>query len=288
MRGAKLADFLKDKDRAPKLQAAQHVLSEEVQLICKDGTEVSMLMSGTSLPRDIGRKIYILNDLSVRKRMETLEVLRRMYNEIASQIKTPLSLAFTWLDLRAIESAPDVADLIDKTLRQLHKVDLTYERLLYYERQESAPYCVERSAFEIPVLVEKIKQRMPVLEAGRIEVTAGQDVPSVCGDISRMWFCLESLLAYFLRFMPENGKVTVDIKSLAAKVVVAIRGFAPQITGGPITDYAEARWAIQAITEMAAGEQTVSTFINRDYAGEFYKRRLDGGLVEYVITLPEA
>ena len=136
-----------------------------------------------------------------------------MYNEIASQIKTPLSLAFTWLGkLRQLEIPPRAADLLDKTAKQLHKVDLTFERLLFYERHKSiAP--AERSLFDIPVLVEKIRQEMPDLEASRIEVTTGADVPSVSGDIFQIWFCLESLLAYLVRFVPEDGKVSVDISS---------------------------------------------------------------------------
>jgi signal transduction histidine kinase len=209
-----------------------------------------------------------------------------MYNEIASQIKTPLSLAFAWLDkLRQLESAPRAADLLDKTAKQLHKVDLTFERLLFYERHKSiAP--AERSLFDIPVLLEQIRQEMPDLEASRIEVTTGADVPSVSGDIFQIWFCLESLLAYLLRFVTEEGKVSVNISSTDGQVVTVIRGRAPRVTGGTITAYAKARWAIRAITEMALGERMIRSFIERNHAGEFRKRSGHGDLVEYVLALP--
>ena len=107
-------------------------------MLHKDGAEVSLLLSGTSLPKEIGLKVYVCSDLSTRKRVETMEILRYMYNEIASQIKTPLSLAFTWLaKLQNIQSQAEGADILAKTVKQLHKVDLSYDRLLFYEHYKT-------------------------------------------------------------------------------------------------------------------------------------------------------
>jgi len=69
---------------------------------------------------------------------------------------------------------------------------------------------------------------------------------------------------------------------------VTIRGFAPRITGGAITKYAETHWAIQAITEMALGERMIRTFIERDHAGEFHEATGEDSVTEYVIALPGA
>ena len=288
MKGTTFATCFKDSDQARRVQEAKDVPNDEVPLVRKDGSEVTILLSGTSLPTEIGLKVYVCNDLSKRKRIETLEILRQMYNEIASQIKTPLSLAFTWLGkLRQAEIPPPAADLLDKTAKQLHKVDLTFERLLFYERHESIGP-VERSLFEIPVLVSKIRQELPNSEASRIEVTAGTDVPPVSGDIFQIWFCLELLLAYLLRFVPEEGKVTVDISSRDGRVITIVRGRAPRVSGGTIAEYAETRWAIRAITEMALGERMIRSFIKRNHAGEFHRRRRHGDLMEYVLALPVA
>ena len=69
---------------------------------------------------------------------------------------------------------------------------------------------------------------------------------------------------------------------------MAIRGYAPRVTGGAITDYAKTRWAIRAITEMALGERMIRSFIEKNHSGTFRKRRADGELMEYVIELPGA
>lgn len=292
MKHKAFANYFKDKDQAQLVQAAEaeYVPNEEVRLLRKDHSEASVLLSGTSLPREIGRKIYICNDLSTHKPIETMEILRRTYNEIASQIKTPLSLAFTWLaKLQRIESQPEAADILTKTLKQLNKVDLTYDHLLFYERvheREGTIAPTEKSVFEVPLLLKKIMQEMPDSESAQIVLTAEPDVPMVRADLFQLWFCVESVLAYLLRFVAESGKISVTISARRGVITVAIRGHAPPVTGGAITDYD--RSVIHAITEMALGEEVIQNFIENNHSGAFRKRPADGNLMEYVMELPSA
>ena len=288
MKGTAFSTYFKDKEQARRVEQATYVPNDEVRLTHKDGSEVPLLLSGTSLPREIGLKIYICNDLTQRKLVGTLEILRQMYNEIASQIKTPLSLAFTWLGrLQEHADRGDAAEIAAKTVKQLNKVDLTYDRLLFYERHKTiAP--VEKNVFEIPVLLEQIRQQMPESEAARIAVTDAGDAPLVRADLFQVWFSLESVLAYLLRFVAEDGKVSVHISGHGGKAEVAIRGYAPRVTGGEIKDYAKVRWAVHAITEMALGEGIVRAFIERNHGGRFRKREVGEDLMEYVIELPGA
>ena len=287
MNGTALATYFKDKEQARRVDEARYVPNDEVHLLHKDGHEVDLLLSGTSLPSEIGLKVYVCNDLKSRKRMETLEILRQMFNEIASQIKTPLSLACTWLAKLHESELPSRVDLIDKTVKQLGKVDLTFDRMLYYERHASI-VPVERMVFDIPDVVRNIQLQMPDSEAEQIEISVDPGVPPVRGNIYQVWFCLESLLAYLLRFVPEKGKVRVRVSCHAAGVEVVIAGRAPKVSGGTVTDYAETRWAIGAITELALGEQMIRNFIVTEHGGEFQERRGEDDLSEYIIVLPSA
>jgi hypothetical protein len=58
------------------------------------------------------------------------------------------------------------------------------------------------------------------------------------------------------------------------------------VKGGAITDYAEERWAIRAITEMALGEEIIKSFVEENHSGRFLQQRRDGDRMEYVIELP--
>jgi PAS domain S-box-containing protein len=288
MKGSSLGTYFKDRGQARRVQEADYVPNDEVRLLHKSGSEARVLFSGTSLPREIGLKVYVASDLSTRKRMETLEILRHMYNEIASQTKTSLSLAFTWLDkLQKSTDQPDASDILAKIVKQLNNVDLSYERLLLYERHQTL-IPIEKSLFDIPYLLDNIKQRMPVSEAKKIQITVEPDVPPVHGDLYQLSFCVESILSYLLRFVPEEEQIHVTAAQHDTKVVVTIRGYAPEVTGGKITDYAETRWAIRAITEMALGEQIIRRFVEDNHDGTFHSFRGAGARVEYVIELPRA
>lgn len=286
MKGSSLGAYFKDRDQARRVQVADYAPNDEARLLHKDGSEVRVLFSGTSLPREIGLKVYVAGDLSTYKRVETLEILRHMYNEIASQIKTPLSLAFTWLNkLQKSTDRSETSDMLAKIKKQLNKVDLSYERLLFYERHK-ALIPINKSLLDIPYLLDNVKQRIPKLEAAKIGITTEGNVPPVHGDLYQLSFCMESILGYLLRFAPEEERIDVDIAERDSVVRVIFRGYAPEVTGGEITDYAETRWAIRAITEMAFGERTIQSFVEQNHDGAFRSSRGAGGRVEYVIELP--
>ena len=286
MKGQPLASYFLDDDQARRVQELTYVPNDEVQLRQKDGSKVSLLLSGTSLPQEIGLKIYVCNDLSTRKRLETLEILRHMYNEIASQIKTPLSLAFTWLSkLGTLLPEGEAADILAKTVKQLNKVDLTYDRLLIYERHRAvAP--LDKILCEIPALLADIRKGMPNADADRIEITSESGIPPLRVDPYQVGFCFESLLAYLLRFLPEGEKVTTGVAFREGNVAVSIRGYAPKVSGGALTDYARTRWAIHAITEMALGEEMIRGFIERNHGGRLRKKSGSDDRMEFVVELP--
>lgn len=288
MAGRSLADFFQDGDQARRILEADYVPSDEAKLIHKDGSEVSVLFSGTSLPQEMGIKVFMASDLSTRKRTETLEILRHMYNEIATQIKTPLSLAFTWLErLDEAGSSRTDPELLRKVVRQLGKVDLSYDRLLLYEREGQLIPTV-KNLFYVTELIESIRRRMPIPEAAKLDIKAEADLPAVRGDLYQLAFCIESILSYLLRFVPEEGQIELDVSGEKDRVTVLMRGFAPEVTGGEVVDYAETRWAIRQITELALGERIIRKFIVDNHGGDFRSKYGEDGRVEFSITLHRA
>jgi PAS domain S-box-containing protein len=286
MKGHAFADYFYDAKQARQVCDSTYVPNDEVGLRQKSGSEVKLLLSGTLLPQEIGLKVYVCNDLSTRKRLETLEILRLMYNEIASQIKTPLSLAFSWLSkLQMLLPEGEAADILARTVKQLNKVDLTYDRLLMYERGGAiAP--PEKVLCEIPALLADIRKGMPDSDADRIEIASEPGIPPLRVDPYQLGFCFESLLAYLLRFLPEGEKVTAGVELREGIVAVTVRGYAPRVTGGDLTNYVRTRWAIRAITEMALGKRVIRAFIERNHQGRLRKKRGSDDRMKFVVELP--
>ena len=268
------------------VERSEFVPNQEYKLRRKDGSELAMLVSGASLPPELGRKVYVFNDLSGQKQFETLEILRHLYNEIASQIKTPLSLTFTWLD-KLKEMHPEIADVLEKTLKQLNKVDLTYDRLLFYERHENiAP--LQKNLLRLSTLVEGVLRQIPDREVRLVNMKVAPDVPRVNADLFQVSFCIESIIAYLLRFVPEDGSIDVDIERRDGSAAIVIRGYAPAVTGGEIQDYTGQYWAIRAITELSLGRDLIRGFIVRNHDGTFSENDLPDGRTEYLVELPAA
>src|SRR5262249_54615377 len=99
----------------------------EVDLVRKDKSTVPVLISGTCLPKDLFRKVFVCKALTVARRLEKLESLGTLFQDVALQSHTPLALVDTWVRHRARENPDD--DLYAKILPQLRKIEITYDRL---------------------------------------------------------------------------------------------------------------------------------------------------------------
>ncbi len=287
MKGNLLASYFEDERRGQRIVEAAQMPNDEVSLLHKNGSTVDVLLSANSLPKE-GLKVYFARDLSVRKRIETMEVLRHMYNEIAAQTKTPLSMACTWLSRMArSETRPETVDRLVRVLKQLHRVDISFDRLLFYQRDKSLlPH--HETLFDVPLILDGIMAGMPAADKQLIETHIPPDLPPLRGDLYQISFCIESILSYFLRFASDEAKIEVDALARDSGVVISLRGHVPEVTGGKVTDYTETRWAIQTITEMALGEETIRVFVEDHNHGRFHSPDSKAGPVEYKLELPAA
>ena len=99
------------------------------------------MLVGSRELEGFGAWVISARDLTHQRRIAELESLRHMYREIAAQTKTPLSLACSWiqrLQRKTQESGDDIATILQKTLVQLKKVNITYDRLALYSQGPDA------------------------------------------------------------------------------------------------------------------------------------------------------
>jgi len=280
--GTSLGDYFKRKDQSERILESARIPNDEVSLVRKDGKEIAVLLSGAALP-SFGIKVYIANDLRQRKRIETLEILRHMYNEIATQIKTPLSLAFTWLKmLQKREDRPENRQMLASIVQQLHRADLSYDRLLFYERHK-IPY--HEGVFDIPFVVKGITAGIPESEVGLVDIRYGKHLRPVSGDLYQISFCIESILSYLLRFASTKSRIRLEVAAHNRDVLITIKGYAPRFTGGQIAEYTQTRWAVRAITEIALAQETMKRFIEVNNKGVFYEPVWDGEQVIFRFEL---
>ncbi len=280
MKGTSLSAYLKDREVATALLEFRQISSDELKLLDKEGREINVLLSSASLPREVGGgKVYMANDLSLRKRVERLETL---YREIAIQIKTPLSLAFSWLRRLRKGETGKTAEVLNETLKQLHKVDLTFDRLLLYDHDRRLiPY--NTVLLDISYLIESIKKGMPSSEAAYISIESEQNLPSVLGDMHQISFCIETILSYLMRFVPEEGKINVKISRRDSRIVIVISGYEPEFK--QTKSYIDDSWIVRTSKEIALAKNVLKAFIEEDNKGRFCEPKRCGKEIEFRIEL---
>ncbi len=291
-----MGNELKDKDFkerfkhlgfAESIEKADKSLSDLVILLRKDGGEVEVLMSSADLPHPVGGKVFIAKDRRYEKRAEELEYLGQMFYEIAIQSKTPLSLVFGWLNDFKGELPGEVGQkTLDKTLRQLRRLELTFDRMALYDQARSAvPYT--EMLLEIQEVVRQVHDDFPEAELKKIEIAMAEGLPYLRGDLFQLTFCMETVLAHLLRFVPENEKITLVISHDDHRILIEVKGFSPDPSIVGQKSGSLRGLVSRSRAEMALGESTIRSFID-NHRGSFEAHRIDAERVAFRIGLPIA
>jgi PAS domain S-box-containing protein len=254
----------------------------------KDGRTLPVLLGSREL-EGFGAWVITARDLTAQKRIAELESLRHMYREIAAQTKTPLSLAYSWvqkLEKKAQESHDDsAATTLHKALTQLKKVDITYERLALYS-QDGADKTYKELLLNAGDLLKRTLDNFP---DGLVSVE-GLDGADwyIRGNPYEIEFAVESTVSYLQRFLPSDDAVAVRLRPAGEHLLIEIEGpFPPE----PVCDIDEqfggaAPEAIcQAIHEMSLGSEVIEKLMER-HGGAFRREDLPEDKVRFQLDFP--
>lgn len=288
MVGSTLKDYFKDVDVAEGALKAEKFPSYEVTLRHKTGDEANVLLSASQLPEEVGGKVFIAKDLSLHKRVEELEYLGKMYYEIATQTETPLSVVFSWLNrLKRETEDSSTVETLDKAIRQLHKVQLTYDRLALYDKGKGVvPY--HDLLLDISEVLDSVMDEFPKTEVEKIDIKLDKEMPYLRGDLFQLSFCFGTILSYLLRFVPEEERIRLRISHDQDWLVTEISGFFPGIPKEKSEEITKRSSISHTLTEMALGEKIIRTFIEDNHRGKFYEPKRKGEKIEFRINLPIA
>lgn len=283
--GPSLADYIADEAIRRGLTLGTKLATTTVELRDRQGRAISSRLSGTLLPEEYGRWVFFLQDLSQAKRLAELETISGALYEIAAQTRMPLALAAGVLR-RLRDRAPDfLAPSLDKVMRQLDKVETTYERAMLLGRGSGQRHW-RPAPIDIGRLAESVLDELSPIERDVIDARIADALPRVRGDSYELALTLKSILNFLLQCRPVDAKIEVQARQDAAT------GVALRLTGYASDEYdpgfegAQADSAVRARAEIALGEGLLRTFIETRHQGR-YARRVDSeGLTEFEIELP--
>jgi PAS domain S-box-containing protein len=287
--GKSLANCLKDKVAAENFINAGIVPNHEVAMVGKNRREIPVLLSGCQLQKEFSSSIFVAKDVSLQKKLEELEYLEKIFIEIATQIKTPLSLLYSWLNqLKQEDVADSYDDILDKAVRQLRKLELTYDRMAFYVLHEDWKKKNGYHPFllNFTEVLDNIKSDLPQTDIDKILWELDKPRRYLNGDLFQLVFCFKAVLSYLLRFAPI-GKQTVKFK-LSEKnreLVVEMSGRYPGRAMKRPEDKGDRRTLSRTLAEMALGEKTIRTII-KNHRGKYHNPKLSAHSATFRIDLP--
>ena len=252
---------------------------EQVTLRREDGTTLAVLLSASPLPKALGGAVFLARDLSLTKRLQELEYLGRVHRELAIQTKTPLTLAFSWLErLRASDEGT-----VTNIIQELRMVELTFDRLALYEQHEGI-LPTNKMLLDISEVTRSVLNSLPEFEIKKIAFKAEAKLPWLRGDHFQLAFCIRAILVYLLRFVPEKEYIVFGVKGENDVVVIRIKGILPDLSEAALPGE-RAESLRRVLVDIALGENILRSFIHAN-GGVYHQPIRDGNWIHFRMDLP--
>jgi PAS domain S-box-containing protein len=282
LQGRTFREFFADPAVADYVDGQAAVTEVEVDLLDCARQPVKVLLSGRLLPGELDRKVFFAQDLSVLRRLEELETIGAMFQEIAVQTRTPLALVSGFLRRIHQKLPAPMTEGLAKAITHLRKVEVTHERLLLLSRDDSPPR--DGCVVNMQQLIDGVLAELTEEEQKTIEIVSSDRIPRVNADYYDMWFVVVSLLSYLLRYLPVGEKIKMNLRSDDDAVDLRIAGFVPTTApaaSGTSSEGHEARTR----AEIALGESIIRRFVGH-HGGSYSQVAGADAAREFRIRLP--
>jgi PAS domain S-box-containing protein len=287
IKGRAIAEFFQDQGHADILLEGEafenhgtHMLRHAAGSGAAEPVEV--LLSVALLPDETPGRVFVASDLTQYVRSDELDVARDLFREITGQVKTPMSLAISWLRRFSHQYTPDAADLPEKVLQQLRKAELTLDRMLLIERGGEAP---PRFPTLLPVseVVQQSLEDLPARERETVQLVSDAPQAWVRADAYELRYCVQTVLTYLLRLAVKATSIELRTWQSEGRVCLAIGGRA-DVT---MQDAFEAQCRSgQVVAELSLGRHTLTEIAERN--GGRYEEHRSGDHALFSFWFPSA
>ncbi len=283
LKGLRMTSFTSDENMLQELFSRTSVSNIQLKMKRKNGNDIRVLVSSSQLQDGHKNRILMAKDITDVKRMEELAFMGQMSYEVASQTQVPLSLTSSWLRRLLDGRVPQeqYTDVIEKTLSQLKKVQLGYDRLMMYDIDHSM---LPKKTIQLNPAVElkRVLDEFPLAERNKIRFEHGEHTAYISGDPFQIRFIMESILSYLLRFVPEENMIDVDMQIHDGNVKMKFSGFkTPTKHFRRDSDNFVAR--VQA--DLALGTPIIKSF-SHSHGGDFNFEEHSDNKVSFNLSLP--
>jgi GAF domain-containing protein len=248
-----------------------------------NGKKKPVLAQKFTLDEEYDYVVVVLQDVTELQWKTDLERLKAALAETAAQVRVPVSLLSSFVrQIGQQVSEEELHDLVGKAVRQLGRVELTYDRVLASYQAQTLE-AVQEDPVDVNRVLDYILSDLPKLESRSISKSIGKGRLLVNGDPYRVVFALGSMLAYLLRARASAKRIMIKARRRDGAIEVVMTGPVHRpSTAGELADLVEA-----ARTQIALGEDALVR-IAKNYGGNFDRRRQGKGRERLSLRLAAA
>jgi GAF domain-containing protein len=280
-RGEDIGRFFDDPDAKARF-ATERTWPSMTTIKGEHGKKTPVLVSKFTLPSEYDHVVVVLRDITKLQWKTDVERLKAALAETAGQLRVPISLLASFVQqIKQRVADEKLQDLTRKAMRQLGRVELTYDRVLASYDAQSLPLA-QRVPLDVKSAIEHILGDLPRLEREAVSLTA--DTPAVANaDPYRVLFALNSMLAYLLRARTNAERIVVRVRQGSDAVEVAMTGAVqPTLPRGELAAVIES-----TRTQLALGEDALRRMAE-ECGGSFERRQQQNGRERLSLRLASA
>ena len=231
----------------------------QVNLFKADGTQVPVVLSGSTLPPHLSGRVYVASDYTYQKEVQRLTELKDVFRQAAMEGRVPLALATVWLRELA-EKSEEMREAVDKITAQLGRADLPLERLMRLFTADTAPAVATPSA-DLNLALRMTLSELPKSVHEEVEPIADDEPLPVGVAFDNLQFCVESMISFGLRTRPQSKKLHVSIERNGSEAVFSVHGdwlpdMAPSNQPGPADQSRR-----KSLSDLALGDSVIERII---------------------------
>jgi PAS domain S-box-containing protein len=222
-------------------------------------------------------------EAAVRVRDETLGI-------VSHDLRNPLTKIALSADLLAdapVAEQPELVETIRSSARQMQRL---IQDLLDVARMETGSLSVAKDEVDAAMLVwEMCESNAPIARQKEQKVVCqvADSLPPICGDRERLVQVFGNLIGNAIKFTPERGTITLDVRRASRDVQFTVSDTGPGIPEADLKHIFTPYWQAKKTAHLGAGlGLAIVRGIVEAHGGKVWAENAPGGGAVFRFTIP--